>query len=144
VDVVTLVDATMHLLGRDPALSQLLVDVEGHAQPVSADAEALKIVFQNLLLNGAHAMQGRGRLRVRIDDATGLCRIAFIDTGPGIPADIRDRIFSPFFTTKARGSGLGLPTAKRLIEAHGGSIAIECPTDGGTTVTVSLPLSATD
>jgi signal transduction histidine kinase len=46
------------------------------------------------------------------------------DTGPGVPANLRDRIFEPFFTTKTRGTGLGLPTARRIIEAHGGSIEI--------------------
>ena len=69
------------------------------------------------------------------------CQIAFVDGGPGIPAEVRDRIFMPFFTTKSRGSGLGLPTAKRLIEAHNGQIAIECPPSGGTTVLITLPLA---
>jgi two-component system, NtrC family, nitrogen regulation sensor histidine kinase GlnL len=61
------------------------------------------------------------------------------DNGPGIVPDIREKIFTPFFTTKSRGSGLGLPTAKRLVEAHRGTIDIECPPDGGTVVTVQLP-----
>lgn len=92
-------------------------------------------------INGAHAMEGRGRIEVAVDavDAT-TCQIAFSDDGPGIPADVRDKIFTPFFTTKARGSGLGLPTAKRLVEAHNGEIVIDCPAAGGTTVVVRLPL----
>jgi signal transduction histidine kinase len=53
--------------------------------------------------------------------------------------EIRQKIFTPFFTTKSRGSGLGLPTAKRFVEAHHGLIAVDCPTGGGTTVTVQLP-----
>jgi signal transduction histidine kinase len=69
-----------------------------------------------------------------------MCQITFIDTGPGIPAELREKIVSPFFTTKSRGSGLGLPTAKRLIEAHKGQIAIECPPTGGTAVIVQLPM----
>ena len=68
------------------------------------------------------------------------CQIAFIDGGPGIPADIREKIFTPFFTTKSRGSGLGLPTEKRLIDAHNGQITIDCPLAGGTTVVVRLPM----
>ena len=59
--------------------------------------------------------------------------------GPGIPADVLEKIFTPFFTTKARGSGLGLPTARRLIEAHHGTISVACPSSGGTVVTVHLP-----
>ena len=58
---------------------------------------------------------------------------------PGDSGEIRDKIFTPFFTTKSRGSGLGLPTAKRLVEAHNGQIAIDCPPAGGTTVVVRLP-----
>jgi signal transduction histidine kinase len=50
------------------------------------------------------------------------------------------RIFEPFFTTKHRGTGLGLPTAKRVVERHHGSITIDCPSDGGTSVTVALPI----
>ena len=54
-------------------------------------------------------------------------------------ADVRKRLFTPFFTTKARGTGLGLLTARRLVEAHGGTIAIDCPAGGGTVVTLELP-----
>ena len=56
--------------------------------------------------------------------------------------EVRDKIFIPFFTTKSRGSGLGLPTTKRLIEAHHGEVLVECPPAGGTTVTVQLPVQA--
>jgi len=101
----------------------------------------LKIVFQNLFINSAHAMQGRGRLSVTVTGEDGRCHIAVTDSGPGIPADIREQVFVPFFTTKARGSGLGLPTAKRLVEANQGHIAIDCPVTGGTTVTVDLPIA---
>jgi signal transduction histidine kinase len=66
--------------------------------------------------------------------------VRFADSGPGIPDDVREKIFTPFFTTKARGTGLGLPTAKRLVEAHHGTIDIACPPGGGTHVTVRLPL----
>jgi signal transduction histidine kinase len=97
-------------------------------------------VFQNLLINGAHAMRGKGGIRVAIDTVDSVCQIAFIDGGPGIPPEIRDKIFTPFFTTKSRGSGLGLPTAKRLIEAHHGQLAIDSSPAGGTTVVVRLPL----
>jgi signal transduction histidine kinase len=102
----------------------------------------LKVVFQNLLINSAHAMRGKGRIRVAVEPAETSCQIAFIDGGPGIPLEIREKIFTPFFTTKSRGSGLGLPTAKRLIEAHNGQIAIDCPPTGGTTVVIRLPLGA--
>jgi two-component system, NtrC family, sensor histidine kinase PilS len=139
-DVVPLLTTTVSLLQQDPAFHEMDVDVAGAAPPVSADPEMLRIVFQNLLINGAHSMHGKGPIRVAVDTLDSTCRIAFIDAGPGIPTDIREKIFTPFFTTKSRGTGLGLPTAKRLIEAHNGQIAIDCPPTGGTTVVVRLPI----
>lgn len=139
IDVATLVTTTADLLGSDPALKDVRVTVDGTAPRVVADPDLLKIVFVNLLVNGAHAMEGRGTIRVSLATMADTCRIAFADDGPGIPPDAREKIFTPFFTTKSRGSGLGLPTAKRLIEAHRGTITIACPTAGGTIVTVELP-----
>jgi two-component system, NtrC family, sensor histidine kinase PilS len=142
-DVVPLVTSTASLLMQDPALRDVSIDVEGTAPSVSADPDMLRIVFQNLLINGAHAMHGKGRIRVAVEAVDSTCQIAFIDAGPGIPPEVRDKIFTPFFTTKSRGSGLGLPTAKRLVEALHGRIAIDCPPAGGTTVVVRLPLTST-
>jgi signal transduction histidine kinase len=139
-DLVPLVSTTANLLSQDPALREVDVEVQGSAPTISADPDMLRIVFQNLLINSAHAMHGKGHIRVAVGTDNGTCQIAFTDSGPGIPAEIREKIFTPFFTTKSRGSGLGLPTAKRLIEAHNGQISIECPQDGGTSVLIRLPL----
>jgi PAS domain S-box-containing protein len=139
IDVATLVATTADLLGSDPALKDVSVRVDGTAPPILADPDLLKIVFVNLLVNGAHAMKGRGTIRVSLATMADTCQIAFADEGPGIPSEVREKIFTPFFTTKSRGSGLGLPTAKRLVEAHRGNIAIACPTSGGTIVTIGLP-----
>jgi PAS domain S-box-containing protein len=139
VDLVPLVRTTANLLSTDPALRDVEIDVEGAAPPVSADPDMMRVVFQNLLINSAHAMRGKGRIRVAVEMADTTCQIVFADGGPGIPPDVRDKIFTPFFTTKARGTGLGLPTVKRLIEAHHGQIAIDCPPAGGTTVLIRLP-----
>jgi signal transduction histidine kinase len=132
---------TTSLLAQDPGMREVDIDVHGSAPPVLADAEMLKIVFQNLLLNSAHAMQGKGKIRVEIAAADSTCRIAIADGGPGIPPDVQPNVFTPFFTTKSRGTGLGLPTVKRLVDAHNGQVAIECPPGGGTIVVVTLPLA---
>lgn len=142
VEIARLVATTVELLREDPALKGVRVQVEGSAPPIEVDPELLKIVFQNLLVNGAHAMQGQGTIRISIKTVDSSCQIAFADAGPGIPLEIREKIFTPFFTTKSRGSGLGLPTAKRLIEAHHGTISFDCPPAGGTTVSVQLPTQA--
>jgi two-component system sensor histidine kinase PilS (NtrC family) len=140
VDLVPLVRTTASLLGEDPVLRDVNIEVAGMAPPVSADADMLRVVFQNLFINSAHAMQGKGQIRVAVEPVDMTCQIAFIDGGPGIPPDIREKIFTPFFTTKTRGSGLGLPTVKRLIEAHNGQVAIDCPPAGGTAVIIRLPM----
>jgi two-component system sensor kinase FixL len=139
IDVVWLLARTAELLREDPLLRDVNVRIEGAAPPTMADASLLQIVFHNLLVNGAQAMQGRGDIFVSVDGAGGTCRIQFADQGPGIPSEIREKVFTPFFTTKTRGSGLGLLTCRRLIEAHRGTLAIDCPPEGGTTVTVMLP-----
>jgi two-component system sensor kinase FixL len=139
VSVSELVASTAALLAADPTAANVRVQIEGAAPPIMADAEMLKIVFVNLLVNGAHAMDGRGVIGVSVETAAGACRIAFRDEGPGIPPEIREKVFAPFFTTKSKGTGLGLPTVKRLVEAHAGQIKIECPPGGGTVVTVHLP-----
>jgi PAS domain S-box-containing protein len=139
VDLGDLVRTTADLLTGDPSLARVAIHVDGHAPGVMADPELLKIVFQNLLLNGAQAMQGQGEIRVTLRITDSRCRVVFTDAGPGIAADVVEKIFMPFFTTKARGTGLGLATAKRIVEAHDGQIAIASPPGGGTTVTVDLP-----
>jgi two-component system sensor kinase FixL len=141
-DVVPLVRTTVSLFSQDPAFQDVDVEIEGQAPPVAADADMLRIVFQNLLINGAHAMKGKGKIRVGIEGHDSACEVTFADAGPGIPLDIREKIFNPFFTTKSRGSGLGLPTAKRLVEAHQGQLTIDCPPAGGTRVVIRLPTGA--
>jgi len=140
VDLKSLIDTTVELMSQDPAVGGVRVQIDGSAPLASADAELLKIVFQNLLINSAHAMGGRGELHITLTASDAGCAIAFTDRGPGIPPEIREKIFTPFFTTKVRGTGLGLPTAKRLVEAQRGTIAVDCPPEGGTTVTVHLPM----
>ena len=134
-----LLSSTAALLREDPALNTVRIEVEGTDPTISGDPGLLQIVFLNLLVNGAQAVGQGGAIRIMVDSADAQCRVRVKDNGPGIGADIREKIFTPFFTTKSRGSGLGLPTAKRLVEAHRGTIDIQCPPDGGTLVTVQFP-----
>jgi signal transduction histidine kinase len=134
-----LLSSTAALLREDPALNTVRIEVEGTDPTISGDPGLLQIVFLNLLVNGAQAVGQGGAIRITVDSADAQCRVRVKDNGPGIGADIREKIFTPFFTTKSRGSGLGLPTAKRLVEAHRGTIDIQCPPEGGTLVTVQFP-----
>jgi PAS domain S-box-containing protein len=128
------------IVRRDPSAHGVQIEVEGDDVPISADGELVRATVLNLLLNAAQAMAGNGRITVRTARHGDEARIQIRDTGPGIPAEIREQIFEPFFTTKARGGGLGLPIARRTAELHGGSLTLECPADGGTIVTMTLPL----
>ena len=82
----------------------------------------------------------RPELGDRQASANGSCRVAIADHGPGMAHELRAKAFEAFFTTKHRGTGLGLPTARRMIEAHGGTIELGDTAGGGTTVLISLPV----
>jgi signal transduction histidine kinase len=140
----SLVEATALLLKRDPHFTHVDVQVEGGQESVAADPEMLQLVVSNLLLNAAQAMNGHGRIAVSVVRRPDRVDVQFRDTGPGMTSEVRARMFEPFFTTKHRGTGLGLSTARRLVELHGGSMSADCPPDGGTVVTVSLPASDGD
>jgi two-component system, LuxR family, sensor kinase FixL len=142
VDPLPILATVIALVRQDPGAREMGIDVDGTSPSISADAELLKLILQNLLLNAVHAMQGKGRIHVTVGSSMAMCTIAVADAGPGIPPDVQEKLFTPFFTTKSRGTGLGLSTAKRFLEAQGGSIAIDCPVTGGTTVLVQLPLAA--
>jgi PAS domain S-box-containing protein len=137
-DAAELVHGLIAFFRQDPDWRGLDVEVRGSAS-IFADPELLKITLQNLLLNAAQAMHGRGRLLVELEQINGLATIGVTDSGPGIAADAVDRVFTPFFTTKARGTGLGLATVKRIAEAHGGKISIAQTSGTGTTMRLTLP-----
>ena len=141
VDVSALLAATASLLREDASYRDVRVEISGSAPPILADAELLKIVFVNLFINAAQAMKGQGVIAVVVTPVGDMCQIVVADAGPGIPPEIRDKLFTPFVTTKSRGTGLGLSTVKRLVEAHHGRIDVECPASGGTAITLQLPLA---
>jgi two-component system sensor kinase FixL len=134
-----LLSDTASLIQRDQTMGRLNIYVSGGAD-ITGDREMLQIVFQNILMNAAQAMEGQGQIDVSITHTDGFCRVAIADRGPGMPEETRAKAFDAFFTTKHRGTGLGLPIARRVIEAHGGRIQIDVPGSGGTTVSVELPM----
>ncbi len=132
--------ATTELLAEDPLFANVNIQIQGDAPAVAVDPNLLKIAFQNVLLNAAQALQGQGRIEVTISGDGGTQIVSIADQGPGIPPEVRERLFQPFFTTKARGTGLGLATVRRLVQAHGGEVNVENPPHGGTVVTIALPV----
>jgi len=109
---------------------------------VLLDREAFHGAVLNLVLNAQQAMPDGGQLVVRTYHAPHGVALDLIDTGCGMDAETRVRAFEAFFSTKRDGSGLGLPTARRIIEAHGGEIALQSEPGRGTRFTISLPVPA--
>jgi PAS domain S-box-containing protein len=136
-----LLQQVVELLSADPRLTDLDVEVQTEPLSIDGDAEMLREVFINLLLNAAQALDGSGKISLAVHETDGRCAITVADDGPGIPEEIRRRIFEPFFSTKPHGAGLGLATAKRVVEAHGGTISVSCPEGGGTVIQVRLLLN---
>jgi PAS domain S-box-containing protein len=128
------------IVRRDPLAQSIDITIEGDDVSASVDDELIRATVLNLVLNAAQAMAGHGRIALKLGRSGDFATIEVRDSGPGIPPDIRERVFEPFFTTKARGGGLGLPIARRTAELHGGSLSLECPANGGTVVTLLLPI----
>ncbi len=118
--------------------------------PVLADPEQLRQVMINLILNAVQAMGESGRLELvtgrggisSANEPSSAVYFAIFDDGPGIPADIRQNLFIPFFTTKDRGTGLGLPICQRIVENHGGRIDVHAREKAGTEFRVWLPVAS--
>jgi two-component system sensor histidine kinase AtoS len=111
--------------------------------PVSmeGDPDALEQLFLNLFLNAAEALEKEGTASVQIVSRESDVSVRIRDDGLGMPPEVRERVFEPLFSTRAEGTGLGLPIARRIAVAHGGEIRIESASGSGTTVEVRLPRS---
>lgn len=108
---------------------------------IAVDPILIRQAFLNLIQNALEAMQERGEIRISsIHRPAGMMEIKIADTGPGIPDEHLDKIFLPFFTTKEKGTGLGLALVHKIVLAHHGQISVESMEGIGTTFTVRLPL----
>ncbi len=104
------------------------------------DADMLKQVILNLFINAQQAMSGGGELIIRTDRQQNDAVIQISDTGEGIAPERLPHIFDAYYSSRPQGSGLGLPTAKKIIKAHNGSIAVNSEHGKGTSFTIRLPL----
>jgi two-component system sensor kinase FixL len=118
-----------------------LTDTTDEKQDITMDIQKMKRVFTNIIKNALDAMPNGGTLKISSAQTDDHIRIAFSDTGSGISIEILEKIWTPFFTTKAKGMGLGLSICKRMVEAHGGTITIESAVGKGTIVTIALPIN---
>jgi len=117
----------------------LVKDINNDLPMAIVDGDQIKQVFHNIALNALQAMPEGGRLDIKASDKGKFVEVEFIDTGGGIPEEIKKKIFDPLFTTKAKGVGLGLSVCKTIIEHHEGEIKMKSQAGKGTTFTLSLP-----
>ena len=142
VPVAELIRNAARLVGSGPEFREVTVETEVDPEVVAlADPGPLSQVVINLLINAAQAIGGPGTIRVVGGAEAGRVRIEVLDSGPGVPAELRDRIFEPFFTTKSggKGTGLGLAVSQHLMRAMSGDISVGESPHGGGKFTVSLP-----
>jgi len=109
---------------------------------VLGDATQLRQIIHNLLRNAEDALEGldQGRILIQTEQIGRVARLTIADNGPGFPVELLPRIFEPYVTTKARGTGLGLPIVKKIVEEHLGTIEISNAPEGGARIDIRLPL----
>jgi signal transduction histidine kinase len=117
------------------------IPISGDDVTAIADPDMLRAALLNLMLNACQAAASN-EIEVRVAVVNGVCRIDVCDRGPGIPPNVRDRVFEPFFTTRVNGTGLGLAIVKRLIELQDGTVALKDRAEGGTIAEVTIPRAA--
>ena len=125
--------------------------VETHFEPslpeICVDEEEITTALANLIGNACEALtlvpEELRRLTLRVASGPGEIVIAIADSGPGVPADLHEKIFYPFFTTRAEGSGIGLASAQKAVASHGGSIELDGRPGKGATFRVHLPIEET-
>jgi two-component system sporulation sensor kinase A len=116
-----------------------ILDKTQETPRIKCDQEKMKTVFAKLVENALDAMPNGGTVAVESIEVKDGVAISVSDTGIGIPDEIMRNLWSPLFTTKAKGMGLGLPICKRIIEAHGGTISAESSKGKGSKFTITLP-----
>jgi two-component system sensor histidine kinase HydH len=141
-NVAEILDHAVALLERDAPQYRVTVykNYSPDLAPFPLDGELMERVFFNLLLNAAQASAGDGAITVKTRPCDGMAEVAVIDRGQGIEQKNREQIFNPFFTTKPEGSGLGLAIVSKIVDEHGGRIAVESEPGKGSVFRVYLPL----
>lgn len=136
-----LVHELLNFLG--PECTQETVDVRIHCDSsiglVQFDPDLLKQALLNLLRNALQAMDGGGTLTVITTNCGANWEVQVIDTGKGIPPNVLERVFNPFFTTRRGGTGIGLAVTRSIVERHGGNIHLQSAVGQGTRFKLSFP-----
>ncbi len=142
-----LVETSIHRLIEDtlstinvPSNIKVSTQADEDIPKLLIDSNLMRRVFTNLITNAIQAMPNGGKLVIKATVSKNAFLISFQDTGEGIQDENMDKIWSPLFTTKPKGTGLGLPTCKRLVEAQNGTIMVQSKAGQGSTFTISIPM----
>ncbi len=119
---------------------KILKSYDSHLPRCRMDSNLIKQAILNVIINAEQAMENGGELMIRTSRNGKYVQIDITDTGTGIPKDIINKIFQVYFSTKKTGTGLGLPTAKRIIEEHKGTISVQSEEGKGTNFSIKLPI----
>jgi signal transduction histidine kinase len=147
IDLRDVIDGSFSLLAHDMRTRQIEASLEPSSTPcvIDGDPVLLQQVLLNLVRNAMDALAetppSRRRITIRDTVKTSAVEVSVSDTGTGLPADVIDRLFTPFVTTKSNGLGIGLTIVKSIVDAHGGTIDANRNPEGGATFTVTLPRS---
>lgn len=140
-DLSELAHDLVRLLREEALRSGVIISTAAPASPLMAlvDRSQVKQALLNLVRNAVQAVPHGGRVELRAHEQDGRACLSVSDTGPGIPEGDRCRVFEPFYTTKAAGTGLGLPLALHLVREHEGELRVAAGTEGGAVFTMSFP-----
>jgi len=144
-DLRSLIVATVEIVGSHLYKKKIeaATRLEDDLPAIHADRQQLEQVMVNLFLNAIDAMPNGGELKVITRRADGVVRIDVADTGEGLTAEERDRLFTPYYTTKQHGTGLGLAIVQSIVSDHGGQISVRSAKGSGTTFRMEFPLAST-
>jgi len=145
-DVYSLMERLMSVISLQAKKQHIIIHLEIVPETLSTylDPELFQQVFLNIALNAIQSMPSGGELRISVRKESNMVVFSFSDSGTGIPDNIMDNIFKPFYTTKQGGTGLGLSISKKIVEQHGGTITIESAQGKGSTFSVSVPFYGED
>ncbi len=128
-----------------PTARQANIEINCYLPPdlplVLLDRDLFKQALLNLMLNAEQAMPNGGQLIIQAASEPDQVCLSLIDTGKGMKQEVLGRVFRPFFSTKPGGTGLGLPTTRKIVNAHGGTIEVQSEIDRGTKFTIRLPVN---
>jgi len=137
----TIVEEAVRFFSAEIEARDIVVETELRSDLplLQLDRGQMKQAFYNVIKNSFEAMKRRGILRIRTDMDESHVRVSFIDTGGGMSAETLSHVFEPYYTTKERGTGLGLLIVRRIVREHGGELAIESTDGKGLTLSIRLP-----